>query len=116
MILAAVWVFAQADGDFDPISLFQQIGIGALLAGPAYWLWRTERKDRIASEAREREVSARALPLLATAAETLKEVQQGMAATVDRAHPDSQSLDITVRRLELAIDEIRRDRPTRERE
>lgn len=97
-------VVAQAGGETGPVT-FTSLGVSGLIAGLCFYLWRVERAERIASESRERELLERCIPLLANAAETLKEVQEGMATVADR--PERTALDMTLRRLELAIDEVK---------
>ena len=106
----------------DPLDLLVQLGIGALIAGPVFYLWRDERKQRIegdnrnreqqtAATLREREMADTIVPLLARAVETLEAMHEGVDRTVEKASasvPSRSDWDFVLRRLELLTEPERR--------
>jgi hypothetical protein len=101
----SVDVFAQTGGggDFDPLALLQQIGIGAVLASSWIWQWRDERKQRQAAEERERALAREMVPLLSRSVEALEAVADKVDVTSRRARNDD---DVTTRRLENLVGEL----------
>lgn len=111
-----VWVLAQTGGSggWDVGTALGQIGVGALIAAPAYWYAiRAERRasgaeakaeaQLLAAVARERELGATALPIIEQAARVLQGVQQGMASQVQAGRPE---LDTVTRQLQSLLDQL----------
>lgn len=127
LVLFAMWApgFVLAgvtEGSAAPTDLLAQIGLGAVIASPFIYLWRDERKQRIAGDdrnreqqaaltSREREMSDTVVPLLARAVDTLDAMHRGVDQTVERANaavPSRSDWDFVLRRLELLTDQGRR--------
>lgn len=96
----------------DPLTALSQLGIGALIAGPFVYLWRSGHSDVADKEAeirrlrdemykRERDLNDATLPRLVEAITTLRETQRGMGSAL-RA-PDYGEV---TRRLEAAVDRL----------
>lgn len=92
--------------DPDYIGQVIQLGLGSLIAGPVFYLWRDERKARIAAEARERDSYKATTPLLIEVTSCLKDVRDGLEAkaSTSKRLPDYNQLDKSVRRLELLVE------------
>lgn len=96
-----------------------QLGIGAILAGPAYYFWFQAEKKKSelveqllelqkAATTRERELSADMVPIIRDGALALREVKESMGSLVTEARDvaEANRRDQQTRRLELAIDKL----------
>src|SRR4051812_23432919 len=98
-------MLAQAGGNdaFDPLSLLGQIGIGAVFSASWFYLWRDERKQRIAAEERERAGYREMGPVLVRAVEVLDVVAGAVEMTTAKRRAD---IDTEQRRAELLVGEL----------
>lgn len=101
-----------ASTGIDPLTALTQLGIGALIAAPFAYMWRSVRADLAAKDVecrelhntmftRERDLNDNTLPRLADAITTLRDTQRGMG--VANQMPDY--VEVT-RRLEAAVDRL----------
>lgn len=104
----------------DPLTALSQLGIGALIAAPFAYMWRSvhgdlEAKDKEIRElrdervAREQHLSDVALPRLMDAITTLSATQQGMGAALrTQAAPTGQEqvLGELARQLQSAVNAL----------
>lgn len=129
---------AQASGT-EGAAWLERLGTAGIVAALTIWWALTERKERLAAQAhiadlnkdavdrerrfndlerqtaeRERERSERQALILHDAAETLRDVRAGMFAAVEKVTaPQDRALDVTMRRLELIIDDLKDERAAR---
>lgn len=101
------WLVAQVggtDGLSAVLTTVGQYGIAAVFI----FLYFQERKERQAAQATLAAFVDKHAGLLRDTADALKEAEKGMAAQVERAgaSPLRYDLDISLRRLELAADEL----------
>lgn len=113
--VAIVTAMVIADGGSpDPLTALWQIGIGALVAIPFILSDRQKaariekleaRVDELTQDAvaRERALSDETTELLREASVALRETQKGMEAAAQ-----SSAIDMTLRRLEHALDEAQK--------
>lgn len=103
-------LFGQAPPvNFDPYSILTQIGIGALIAGPIFYLWRDERKQK---QALEKYIIDRLGELVVGSTSALEEVKNGLEHTVDKIAEKSTRMDLdkALRRIEMVTDALKEER------
>lgn len=86
------------------ITLVGQIGLSAVFL----WQWRIERAERQELQKTIMSFIERFGPALENSTSTLERVQASMATQVEKAAvvPDSRIFDLSMRRLELTVDEL----------
>jgi hypothetical protein len=86
------------------VTLITQIGLSAVFL----WQWQSERRERRELQATMLKFIERYGPALENSTSTLERVQAGMASQVERAAmtPDQRGFDLSMRRLELTVDEL----------
>ncbi len=109
------WLAQTADGsDLTGLAtIITQLGLSAVFL----WLYSQERKERQAAQATLAAFVEKHATVLHDAVEALEQIQKGMAVQVERAgaSPLRTDLDVTLRRLELAADELGAQARRRER-
>jgi hypothetical protein len=121
MMLVSVPMLLLADVAADPgiNGYFAQLGVGAILAAPAYWFWfkaeraKSDLVDQLleserAATKRERELSTEMVPIIRDGALALREVKDSMGSLVHEARDvaEANRRDKQTRRLELIIDKL----------
>lgn len=120
-LLGTIPLTIAADTAIDPgiTGYFAQLGVGAILAAPAYWFWfraekaKEELVDKLlesekAATQRERDLATEMVPVIRDGALALREVKEAMGALVTEARDvqEANRRDQQTRRLELAIDKL----------
>lgn len=114
----------------DPLTALSQLGIGALIAAPFAYMWRSVRADAESSTAacrqdiaakdaelrevraemyrRERDLNDAALPRLVDSITTLRDTQRGMGDVLHRTQGPAPDLMLgeIARKLEAAVEAL----------
>lgn len=100
-----MWIAQTSGGGADLTSvatLVTQLGLSAVFL----WLYWTERKERQALQETMLAFMQKFGPALEASTGTLEKVQAGLTNQLDRSVPDQRMVDLSLRRMELMLDDL----------